>query len=215
MTKYFLVIFLCCNNNVFSQYPDRSIKLTHYVFNEFRPGTVKMKSGETYTQVLNYNILTSEMIFDNNGKYLAIAAPDKVDTVYISDRKFIPMNNKFYEVLLSSPKPLLLEFTYTINEPGTSIGYGSTSTTAATTSLSSLVSTGGAYALKLPDDFKVIPGYNYWIMKEGKLEKAGNAKQFAKIFPDKKDEINDLVKKNNPNFSKREDVVELVKEIEK
>ncbi len=80
---------------------DQTVKLVQYVFNEFSPGTVKVKSGETYNQVLNYNILTNEMIFDNDGKYLAIANPENVDTVYISERKFIPLNNKFYEVLVN------------------------------------------------------------------------------------------------------------------
>jgi len=214
MMKYFLTIIILYSNNIIAQHIDRGVKLVHYVFNEFSPGTVKMKSGETYNQVLNYNILTGEMIFENEGKYLAIASPGDVDTVYINDRKFIPLNNKFYEVLVNSNMPLLLEFTFTIREPGASIGYGATSNTTASTSLQTLVSTGGAYNLKLPDGFVVTPGYTYWIRKDNKLEKAGSSKQLSKIFPDKSDMINDLVKKNNINFSKREDVIMLVQQIE-
>jgi len=110
--------------------------------------------------------------------------------------------------------PLLLEFTASINEPGVSTGYGGTSTTTASTSFKSLVSSGGAYDLKLPDGFTVIPGYAYWIMKDGKLEKAGSTKQLIKIFPGKKEMINDLVKKNNTNFSKGDNIAALVKQIE-
>ena len=133
--KYFLsIILILYSNNIIAQHVDQGVKLVHYVFNEFNPGTVKMKSGETYNQVLNYNILTGEMIFENEGKYLAIASPENVDTVYINDRKFIPLNNKFYEVLVNSQYLYLLEFTFTITEPGTSIGYGGTSTTTASTS---------------------------------------------------------------------------------
>lgn len=173
-----------------------------------------MKSGEAYNQQLNYNILTDEMIFNSGGKYLAIASPENVDTVYISNRKFIPLNNKFYEVLINSGTPLLLEFTATISEPGASTGYGGNSTTAAVTSFKSLVNAGGAYELALPNGFKVKPGYIYWIMKDGKLEKVANAKQLIKIFPDKKDMINDAIKKNDLKLSKREDVIMLVKLIE-
>lgn len=173
-----------------------------------------MKSGETSNQVLNYNILTNEMIFNNAEKYLAIASPENVDTIYINNRKFIPLNNKFYEVLVNSNTPLLLEFTSTISDPGASTGYGGTSTTTAATSFKSLVNTGGAYELKLPDGFTVKPGYAYWIMKDGKLEKAANAKQLIKIFPDKKDMINDAVKKNDLKLSRREDIISMVKLIE-
>ncbi len=210
----FFTVALLFNSVIKAQQPDPSVQLVHYVFNEFTPGIVKMKSGETFNQVLNYNTLTSEMIFDNNGKYLAIAEPENVDTVFISNRKFIPFDNKFYEVLVNSSMPLLLEYTATISEEGASTGYGNASTTTATTSYKSLVNSGGAYALKLPDGYKVIPKNTFLIMKNGKLEKAGSEKQLSKIFPDKKDMIKDLVKKNNINFSKREDVIELVKQIE-
>ncbi len=71
---------------------------------------VKMKSGETSNQVLNYNILTNEMIFNNAEKYLAIASPENVDTIYINNRKFIPLNNKFYEVLVNLHMPLQMRF---------------------------------------------------------------------------------------------------------
>ena len=180
MIKYLIILNILFTANAYAQQSDTAIKLSHYVFNKFTQGTVKMKSGETSNQVLNYNILTNEMIFNNAGKYLAIASPENVDTVYINDRKFIPLNNKFYEVLVNSGMPLFLEFTATISEPGISTGYGGTSTTTAATSFQSLINTGGAYQLKLPDGYIVKPGYAYWIMKDGKLKKATNAKQLNK-----------------------------------
>lgn len=130
----FLIIVFSCNRG-YSQHVKQGIKLVHYVFDEFSPGTVKMKSGETSNQVLNYNILTNEMIFDNEGKYLAISHPENIDTVYINERRFIPLNNKFYEVLIAPGMPLLLEFSASVSEPGTSTGYGGTSSTTASTSL--------------------------------------------------------------------------------
>lgn len=116
-----------------------------------------------------------------------IAAPFDVDTVYISNRKFVPVSNKFYEVLVASGNPLLLEFTYTIKEPGASIGYGSTTTTTAATPLTSFAGKAGAYNLTLPDNFKVIPGYRYWLRKDGKWEKANNIKSLIKAYPDKRE----------------------------
>lgn len=212
--EFFFIAFFLFTTTANAQHLNRGIKLVHYVFSEFTPGTIKMKSGEAYSKVLNYNILTNEMIFNNNGKYLAIANPENVDKVNINDRKFIPLNKKFYEVLVNSVSPLLLEFTATISEPGVSTGYGGTSTITASSSFKTLISTGGAYDLKLPDGFTVIPGYTYWIMKDGKLEKAGSKKQFIKIFPRKKEIANDFIKKNDTNFSKRDDVISLIKQIE-
>ena len=211
----FFLFFLGLNSNaLIAQNVNQPVTLTQYVFNEFSPGIVKMKSGEASTQSLNYNIVTNEMIFNNNGSYMAIAQPENVDTVFINNRKFIPLNKKFYEILVDEKFPLLLEFTATIHEPGNPIGYGINSSTNATSNLKSIISSGGSYSLKLPDGYSVIPGYNYWILENGKLKKAGSDKQLIKIFPDKKDEIKDFIEKNNTNFSKREDMILLVKHLE-
>lgn len=214
MIKYFLIIILFYTNSLSAQHPTQGVKLIQYAFDEFTPGAVKMESGETSNQVLNYNIVTNEMIFDNNGTYLAIAQPENVDTVYINDRKFIPLNNKFFEVLVNGKMPLLLEFTATILEPGTPTGYGGSSRTTAAQPFKSLINTGGAYSLKIPDGFKIIPGYNFLIMKNNHLEKAGSERQLGKIFSDKKEIIKDFVKKNKTNFSKREDMIALIKQVE-
>jgi hypothetical protein len=210
---FFAAIFLC-SNNILAQNTNQPVALTQYVFKEFTPGIVKMKSGDASNQTLNYNIVTDEMIFDNNGTYMAIAQPENVDTVYIANRKFIPLNNKFYELLWNGKAPLLLEFTAIIHEPGTPTGYGGTSNTTATSALKSLISSSGAYSLKLPDGYTVVPGFAFWILKNGSIEKAGSEKQLIKIFPEKKDDIKDFVKKNNTNFSKREDMVALIKQVE-
>ncbi len=214
MIKYLLSILLLFGINANAQLVNKSVVLVQYAFDQFLPGNIKMKSGETYDRVLNYNIVTNEMIFENNAKYLAIANPENVDTVTINQRKFIYLNNKFYEILFNSKMPLLLEYTATVKEPGTSTGYGITSNTASASSLKSLISQGGSYTLQLPEGYTVIPGYEYWILKNGQLEKAGNEKQLIRVFPEKKDAIKNFVQKNQTNFSKSEDIIMLVKSLE-
>ncbi|MEO8819736.1 MAG: hypothetical protein ABI267_10190 [Ginsengibacter sp.] len=214
MIKYLLCILLLSAVRATAQPVKPSGALVGYAFDNFSPGIIKMKSGETYNQVLNYNVVTNEMIFENNGKYLAIANPENVDTVTIDQRKFIYLNNKFYEILFNSKMPFLLEYTATVKEPGTSSGYGTTSNTSSASSFKSLINQGGSYSLEVPDGYSVIPGYDYWIMKNGQLEKAGNERQLEKIFPQKKNAIKDFMKKNQTNFSKREDIIMLVKGLE-
>lgn len=214
MKKYFFIAAVSFVSNINAQRPTNAVKLVQYVFDSFQPGTIKMKSGDTYKQSLNYNIITNEMVFNDNGKYAAIAGPDNVDTVYISGRKFIPLNNKFYEVLVNGKAPLLYESTASVSEPGVSTGYGGTTNSSAASSYQSLLRDGSAYNLKLPDGFNVIPKHEFYILIDGKLEKAGSEKRLSKIFPDKKEVIKDISKKNKTDFSKPEDVAELVKQID-
>jgi hypothetical protein len=214
MKKYFLIACLFFTGNSFAQNPSNAVKLVQYIFDSFQPATIIMKSGKTYEQNLNYNIITNEMVFEQNGKFAAIASPENVDTAYIAGRKFIPLNNKFYEVLVGGKKPLLYESSASVSEPGVSVGYGSTTTTSAATSYQSLIRDGSAYKLKLPDGYNVIPKHEFYILADGKLEKAGSEKRLSKIFPDKADAIKKIVKANKTDFSNREDVAKLVSELE-
>jgi len=215
VVKYiFFISYLLAVMPVKAQKVGQPMQLVHYVLDSFCKGKVQVKTGLVFEQMLNYNILSNEMIFDNGGRLMAISDPAGVDTVFIQGRKFIPGEGKFYEVLANTKLPLLMEFTATVTEPTASVGYGNASPVSNVTSVKTLVKSGDVYALKLPDDFEVTPGFIYRILKDGKYLKAGNAKQLSVIFPDKKNLINELVKRNNTNFSERNSVVLLVQQIQ-
>jgi hypothetical protein len=209
--KYMVLLFCFACMHVYAQ---EAIAVSHYVFPAFSKGKVQQKNGSMDEAMLNYNVLSKEMVFESGpGQYLALANPENTDTVFILDRKFVPVNNEFYELLTNSAYPLFLEYLCTVKEPGADIGYGMTSVTSASPAVKSLIKRGGAYNLKLPDGFEVIPVYVYWIFKDGKYLKANNAKQLVNALPDKKDRVNELIKKNNTNFTKRQDLIDLVKQL--
>ncbi|MEP7143838.1 MAG: hypothetical protein ABI707_13245 [Ferruginibacter sp.] len=83
-----------------------------------------------------------------------------VDTVFIQGTKFIPVNNKFYEVLTNTAAPLFVEFTSIIEDSSVSAGYSNSTPTTNTGSLKVLPGLSKAYEMKLPDEFKVTPVYN-------------------------------------------------------
>ena len=197
-----------------AQSADRRIKLVHYLLDSFTNGKVRLKNGETFEQLLNYNLITKEMIFEKDGKYLAIAHPEQVDTVYIKQRKFVTVNNAFYEWLAGESYPLFEEFTCTVKEPGVQTGFGASNTTAAV-SLERLAKDGGAYGLKLPDKFEVITGHSYYIRKNNEYYKIKNEQHLVKVFPGKKQVIKDWMDSHKTNFSRSADIILLIREIQK
>jgi len=211
--KYLYTILCFVSFSVTAQINDEPVKLVHYVVDSFTNGRVLLKSGVVTNQVLNYNLITKEMIFDNNGTYLAIANSENVDTVFLGERKFVPIKNAFYEVLTGGNYPLFMEYTCTIKDEGVSTGFGATNTSAANT-LKSLENNTGAYKLKLPEGFKVIPVHTYYIRKSGEYVKANNEQQLIKLFPHKKEMIKNLIKNNHTNFSRKEDVTILIHQIQ-
>ena len=191
-----------------------AVPVAHYVFEQFSKGRVLQKNGHADDAMLNYNVLSREMIFESTpGQYLALASPNNVDTVYILDRKFVPANGEFYELLLGGPYRLFLQYACTIKEPGAGLGYGMSSVTTASPALQALIKNGGAYHLTLPDGFEVVPVYIYWVYTNGGYNKVSNAKQVMALVPGKKEALAAFIKANNINFSKRHDMIELAKQL--
>jgi hypothetical protein len=195
---------------VHAQSAQLPVAVVHYALDSFTTGKVLMKSGATYVQKMNYNIITSEMIFESGGKFLAIAAPQEVDTVFLGQRRFVPVEKQFYEWLTGTQPALFKEYGCSVREPGMEVGYGATSSATASAPLRQLIISGGAYALKLPDDFKVTPKYSYWVQKETRFYKLNNAKNLVNLYPAKKHWINEWWKNHDARFSKEEDLIALV-----
>lgn len=214
--KRILVIFLL-NLVLFSSFAqNRGVELSHYIFPEFKNGTVLMKSGQQHQALLNYNTLSEEMIFEDKGRKLAISKEEKekVDTVFIEGRKFFVLNGRFAELIYRSGYELYAEYRCDVKYPGKPAGYGGTSETSSVSTYSGVYSGGVLYELKLPDDFKIKPYIIYWLKKDGVINKFVNLKQLNKIFSDRKDLIKEYISSNNPDFNDRESLIRLIRYLE-
>lgn len=190
-------------------------EISHYLFPEFTQGVILMKTGIKNDRLLNYNLLTEEMVFENKGKNLAIGKEEIrfVDTVFIKDRKFVILNNKFVELIYHSNWDLFIENRCDVKEPGKPAGYGMTSQTSAIDSYSSLYA-GRVYDLKLPEGYETKPYAYYWLKKNGGLEKIINMKQLKKLYKDKEDLLKDYLKKQNVKYDNQESIIQLIEHLE-
>jgi hypothetical protein len=208
-----LTILILTGYTGFTQEQEKIV--THYVFPEFSKGTILMKNGVKKETLLNYNSLTEEMLFDNNGTKLALANPESVDTVFVNGRRFFMLNDKFVELVYKSKYMLCAEHKCKVEEPGTPSGYGGTSKTSATTVYSSIMASGHAYDLKLPEGFETEPYVVYWLIKDGAKEKFLNVRQLTKMFDDKESKIKEYLKKNDVKFNDQQSMINYVKFLEK
>lgn len=214
--KRILVIFLL-NLVLFSSFAqNRGVELSHYIFPEFKNGTVLMKSGQQHQALLNYNTLSEEMIFEDKGRKLAISKEEKekVDTVFIEGRKFFVLNGRFAELIYRSGYELYAEYRCDVKYPGKPAGYGGTSETSSISTYSGVYSGGILYELRLPDDFSIKPYLIYWLKKDGKINKIVNLKQLNKVFGDRKDQIKEYVGSNKTDYNDIESMVGLIRYLE-
>lgn len=139
-------------------------------------------------------------------------APDKlerIDTVYLQNKKFIAAGKVFYEVTTHTPVALFIQHKTEIIPPGSNMGFGTTETSATTNSIN-LIRSGGAYQLKLPDNYKLTSKSEYLLKKNGSYINVKNLQQIEAVFPQKAAMIKDFVKANKLSFNKLEDVKKLI-----
>ena len=198
--------------SVFSQ--TRLKEITHYLFPEFTKGTVLLKNGNKQETLLNYNALTEEMIFNNNGKKLAIGPVEQVDTILVSGRKFIPLEGKFVEIIYHNKLEIYASHKCSIVDPGKPAAYGGTSQTSSTTIISSYMSGGQMYEMELPDGIQTKAFTEYWLKKDGKPVMFVSLRQLSKQFGDKTELFKKFVKENKVDYDNQESMIALVKFME-
>lgn len=184
--------------------------VSHYLLPAFVKGTVKMKDGRTEIAMMDYNKLTEEMIFDRDGTKLALDSLGKIDTVYLDTHTFVPHDKVFYEVLVKGKVSLFEQEKCNLLAAGNPAGYGGTTETGVSRSVSMLTNSGRAYMLHLPRDYHVTDASQFWIRKDGNFYKANNASQISKVFPEKSKEIRQFIKEHNLDLKNPVDVVKLI-----
>ena len=196
-----------------SLHAQEEIRISHYLFPDFQPGVVLMKNGTRNNAKLNYNTASEEMVFDENGVLLDISDVllPQIDTVFISNEKFIRVNNKFVKIIFDEPEiSLFVEHKCRLIPPGKPAAYGGTSQTSSAASYSSIMADGKVYNLKLPDDYKFKPYNVFWINRNGKLISFSSIGQLKKIYRDKKKVIGDYLKKNDVKLTDEKSVEDVI-----
>jgi hypothetical protein len=221
---FFSLSFCLC----YSQ--EKATARSPYLFPEFTAGVVLMNSGTRNEALLNYNAFTEEMVFEDKGVKYAIVKDGavQVDTVFIRDRKFITLNNNFYELVCHSTYDLYAERKCKVNSMSKPDGFRTTSQTSAVTPSSSYYKglnrekgnmyemklPNGFYELELPDGYETKPYTYYWLNKKGELNRFINLKQLMKLYRDKEELFKVYVKNHNVKYEDQESIVLLISFLE-
>ena len=212
MKTIFLLLVSCCAIAVSAQV--RKIELTHYIFPEFVNGSILLSKGGTTTAMLNYNALTEEMIFDKQGKKLAMTNLGDIESIMIEGRIFIPYQKKFIELIYRNKSELFIAHKCSLIDPGKTAAYGGTSQTSATTAFSTFSTGGQIYELELPDGYTTRPYKEYLLKWGGTMNSFLNLRQLSKIYGSQSDRFKSYTKTHKVNIENQESLVELVKYME-
>lgn len=208
MKKILLLSVFLFILNAFAQ--NKKMEMTHYIFPEFVKSKVVMHAGGANNHMLNYNALTEEMIYDNNGIKLAMDKLTDIDTIYIQSRIFIPYQKKFIELIHSNKYELFAAHKCSLIEPGKPAGYGGISQTSSSTSFSSFSSGGQLYELSLPNGYSTKPYTEYLLKKSGKITRFLTIKQLSRLFEEQSAIFKEFTKSHKVRYEDQESIVDLI-----
>ncbi|MBK7132926.1 MAG: hypothetical protein IPH69_08960 [Bacteroidales bacterium] len=190
--------------------PDSSNVLSQFLFKDFSKGIVQFKNGTVTSALMNYNTISGKMVFEKSGKYLDLINTETIDTVYLQNRKFVPFEELFLEVVTGSPIRFFIQHKGDLMSPGKQAAYGGTSQTTSSTSYSTVFTDSKAYNINLPEGYRVDKSTVNWVFVYGKMEKFLNEKQFLRIFKSREAELKKYIRENRINFKNRSDLLKLL-----
>jgi hypothetical protein len=180
------------------------------LFETFINGVVLMKSGAVEQSPLNYNTDNQSVVFIKDEKYMVLDDLDNIDTIYIQQKKFVPVNNAIYQVVSQDgPVALLLSFSNKI-QPLISTADHNGSSKQAQSQVSNTVT--DSYTTKLfRGNYSVEIHRHYWFKKNDKLYRVTPKRQFVNSFTSKaRNTVENYIAAENINFDYEPDLIKLV-----
>lgn len=207
--KYFLFLTLLFSVSGYSQSVKDSVQLRTLLFNLFIEGIVLMKSGDMEKAPLNYNTDNQSIVFISNDQYMTLTELEAIDTIYIDDKKFVPVKQAIYEVVTPSEEiPLFVSYTNKIRPIVATVDHNGGSKQAGS-QVSNTVSDAyvnrtfrGNYSVEFIRHFLLKKKYSFY--------KISNEKQVIRVFPECETAIRKFIAENRTNFSNLPDIVNLV-----
>lgn len=185
------------------------IKTSHYLYAEFESAVVLFKSGVAEEVGLNYNTLTEEMVYRQQGTYFALDQTGTIDTVFLHQKRFIPHEDFFLEVMRKEQATLLVRHRNKLINAGTSTTFGSSQTNAID-NITNIISTGKVYDLVIAGDYKLVPENGFYLMVDGQYHRITGTKDLNRQFPGRDKDIRDFIRANKIKINQAEDLINLL-----
>lgn len=159
-----------------------------YLFDAFEQATLLLVSGKSLKARFNYNKVTEEMVFWQFNRLMAVDMP-AVDSIFIAQRKFVPVGQAFYEVIAAPGCIIYVRHLARVTSKGKPAGYGAYSETAAINRLSGIAMPDHYYPLEIRSSHSLDDRSTMWVLVDGRLYKANTACQLFRAFPEHKRSI--------------------------
>ncbi|MBS1655163.1 MAG: hypothetical protein JSU05_09980 [Bacteroidetes bacterium] len=210
--KLLLILFFFCFATVLAA--QQNIQDTSWkkscLFRDFSQGVVLMKDHKQEQARLNYNTLDNSVVFLQGDQIMELTGTELVDTVFMNNKKFICIKNKFYEVADTDSAQLLINYNGKL-KPLTTTTEHEGSYKKNTNETSNTV-TGTYIGQNYKGDFTVEITQQFYMLRRHKLYSIDSEKKFLKAFGiDKEQLIKQFIAENKIDFKSEKDLLKLIR----
>lgn len=188
------------------------------LFPDYQKGTVLLKGNKKIDVPLNYDATKHQMLYKQNEEDMILVNLQSVDSVLIGKHRFIPVKSRFYEVIPVKSEVLLVDWTISMTNIGYRGAYGQV-THSKVHNYNMSAMTHDIYHTEAKPNTSSLEVYRrsnqntYYIIRNNKLMKFKDRKSLIKLFPEREEEIRQILKEEKTMFKNVEDVVELMNRI--
>jgi len=188
-----------------------SAQVSPYVFPDFVKASVLQKNGAAADGTLDYNTISQEMLFLQDG-VKTVLDMSNVDTIYLQDKKFVPVSGAIcYQKLTETKIPLYVQL---INKPllhgrNPDLAEQANNTITSSQGIVNAKTTSAKYDMKFAEGYTLEPLSVYYFQKGKSFTKIDDLKKVIKLFPDKEAAITAFVKENHTDLKNADDLAKL------
>lgn len=187
------------------------------LFPEYQQGVIILKGNKKVNVPVNYDATKHLMMYKQGDDNMILGNIQSVDSVLIGKHRFIPIKNRFYEVIPVKSKYLLVDWNISMTNIGYKGAYGQVTHSKVHNYNVSAVTHDIYHTEARPNAsnevYRRSNKNTYYIFFDQKMQKFKDKKSLLKLFPERKEEIELLLKEDKTMFTNVEDVVELMKRI--
>lgn len=181
------------------------------LFENYGKGIVLMKNKSKTPAELSYDGGNQVMMFKNGEEEMILTNISQIDTVYISDSKFIPTGSKesFYELIQLPNGVIGINWLLKNTSQGYKNAFGVTQQAKVETLNTSQLNN-GIYENQYTEVYKLDNQNEYCIFRNETPLKFKNKKSLLKLFPGKENLIENYIKEKKTDMKSPKDVITLV-----
>ncbi len=168
-----------------------------------------MKNKAKTLAKLNYDTANKKMMYLQDNDEMILLNYNQVDTVYIADKKFIPLPAMYLEVVQTPKGEIFIDWTLKNKYRGNRGAYGQITQNKVET-INTAHWTNNEYKIQTAEVFERENANVYWIYIDDKPVRCRNEKDLLKYFPNRKEEIKVFVKNEKLNFKNPADAIKII-----